>query len=100
MQYLKEKKQFYVQDLGSVHGTYLKVATDRSQLIRKGQHYQIGTDIYINIIDVQVPRYSNDVCVDTYDDFMTYIAREYASQTKIYGIEKTEFAKYMINKNN
>jgi hypothetical protein len=27
--YLKEPKAFYVQDLGSVHGTYIKVANER-----------------------------------------------------------------------
>jgi len=30
MSYLKEPRQFYVQDLGSVHGTYLKIDKDIS----------------------------------------------------------------------
>lgn len=38
--------------MGSVHGTYLKVFKDRSHKLRKGQNYQIGTDIYINITDI------------------------------------------------
>lgn len=31
---------------------------------------------------------------------MTYIAKEYASQTKVYGIDKSEFSKYLKNRNN
>ena len=42
--------------MGSVHGTYNKVAKDVSQQISKGQSYQIGTDVYFNIVDLQ---YSN-----------------------------------------
>lgn len=37
---------------------------------------------------------------DSYEDFMRFIAREYSSQTKIYGIEKHEFSKYLKARNN
>jgi Tfp pilus assembly protein PilZ len=53
--YLKEEQSFYVQDMGSVHGTYMKVQKDHSSLVKKGQNFQIGTDIYFNIVDLQYP---------------------------------------------
>ncbi|CDW86677.1 UNKNOWN [Stylonychia lemnae] len=88
-------------DLGSVHSTYLKVSKDYSHELRKGQNYQIGTDIYFNIIDLMSSNQnysSNQMIVNTYEDFMMYIAREYQSQTKIYGIEKHEYAKFLNQK--
>lgn len=50
--YLRQPKSFYVQDLGSVHGTFTKVSKDRSQKLRAGQNLLVGTDIYVNIIDI------------------------------------------------
>lgn len=49
--YLVEPKSFYIQDLGSVHGTYLKIGNDNSYPLKSGQNYLIGTDIYVNIVD-------------------------------------------------
>eukprot|EP00347_Sterkiella_histriomuscorum_P015015 403358636 len=114
LSYLKEPRQFYLQDLGSVHSTYYKVSKYFSQELRKGQNYQIGTDIYFNIVDIicswnqqqqksinnqQVNGFNNNPLgqqsLASYDDFMMYIAREYSFDTKIYGIEKQEFSKYL-----
>jgi hypothetical protein len=44
-----------VQDLGSVHGTHLKVGKDQGEVITKGQSYLIGTDIYFNVLDLTSP---------------------------------------------
>lgn len=37
---------------------------------------------------------------DDFDDFKMFLAKEYTSQTKIYGIQKSEYSKYIVNKKN
>jgi hypothetical protein len=65
--------------------------------VKKGQNYQIGTDIFFNIVEVQ---YSTAPASGpssqesaAHKDFMMYLAKEQATDTKIYGIE--EFAEYV-----
>lgn len=80
--YLRPAHGFYVQDLGSVHGTHLKVGKDQGEVIRKGQSYLIGTDIYFNVLDLTSPLNpayifsKSQRVITTYPDFMDYLAKE------------------------
>jgi hypothetical protein len=65
-----------------VHGTHLKVGKELGEVIRKGQSYLIGTDIYFNVLDLTSPlnpalvlNKSHRV-ITTYPDFMDYLAKE------------------------
>ena len=46
--------------MGSVHGTYLKIFKNKSRILSKGQNFQIGTDIYINVVEIQNQDYSEE----------------------------------------
>ena len=85
--------------MGSIHGTYLKVFKDQSQAIFKGENYLIGTDIYFNIVDIQYPTHAVN-SEEVFEDFYQYLAREYASSTKIYGIDKTKLQEYATTNQN
>jgi hypothetical protein len=69
--------------MGSVHGTYLKIEREGGHECSKGQNYLIGTDIYFNVIDIQTPSQTlsskSYSLFDSKEEFMTYIAKEYAS---------------------
>mmetsp|Transcript_31797 Transcript_31797/g.31085 ORF Transcript_31797/g.31085 Transcript_31797/m.31085 type:complete len:215 (+) Transcript_31797:990-1634(+) len=93
--------------MGSIHGTYMKVGLEQQEILRKGQNYLVGTDIYFNIIDIQVPSgaqkdslWEKNKKNDKYEEFFSYIAKEYISQTKIYGIDKAQFQGYLKHHNN
>lgn len=51
--YLIQQRQFYIQDLGSTHGTYAQISESDKYQVRKGQSYLIGADIYLNVIELQ-----------------------------------------------
>jgi hypothetical protein len=65
-----------------VHGTHIKVRKDQGEVIRKGQSYLIGTDIYFNVLDLTYPLNPALVLnksprvITTYTDFMDYLAKE------------------------
>ncbi len=61
-------------------------------MILKGQNYQIGTDIFFNILDIQQ---ASDKNGSNEKEFMQYIAREYMNETRIYGIEPHQFKMYL-----
>ena len=57
--FLRPKRSFTIQDMGSVHGTYIQMETIQSekvklddQVVRKGQNYLIGSDIFMNVIEL------------------------------------------------
>lgn len=52
--YLRKPRRFYLQDMGSIHGTFVQLMFGQSRRMFKGQTYQIGgAEIYLNIIDVR-----------------------------------------------
>ena len=54
--YLRKPRNFYIQDMGSIHGTFVKLKHNQYRKLIKGQTYQIGgTEIFMNIIDVKLP---------------------------------------------
>ena len=51
LSFLRKPRKFYIQDMGSVHGTYLKLKHQEQKKLLTGQTYQIGgTEVYINIM--------------------------------------------------
>ena len=77
LSFLRESRKFYVQDLGSVHGTFIKAQRAQTQFIRKGQTYLIGNDVYINIEELCNPRpnmVSNENQIRQLEDFYSYLA--------------------------
>jgi hypothetical protein len=58
------------------------VGKDQCEVIRKGQSYLIGTDIYFNVLDLIYPLNPSYVLnkgqrvITIYADFMDYIAKE------------------------
>lgn len=55
--YLRKPRNFYIQDMGSIHGTFIKMKHNQFRKIIKGQTYQIGgAEIFLNIIDVKLPK--------------------------------------------
>jgi hypothetical protein len=77
---LRPARGFYVQDLGSVHGTYIKVSKDHGENMKKGQAYLIGTDIYFNVVELILPLdpeiLKSRKVVSTTQDFMNYLYKE------------------------
>lgn len=57
LSYLITPRHFYIQDMGSTHGTYVRMTDEPSlkqhQFVRKGQSYLIGADIYLNVVELQ-----------------------------------------------
>ena len=55
--YLRQERNFFVQDMGSVHGTFVLLRHGKARTLHKGQTYQVGSsEIYLNIIDARLPR--------------------------------------------
>ena len=50
LSYLSEPKKFWVEDVGSIFGTYIRVKGSAS--LMKGQTYIVGADVSFNIVDV------------------------------------------------
>ena len=51
LSFLRKPRKFYIQDMGSIHGTYLKLKHREQKKLLTGQTYQIGgTEVYINIM--------------------------------------------------
>jgi hypothetical protein len=49
--FLRKPRKFYIQDMGSIHGTYVKLRHQEQKKLLTGQTYQIGgTEVNINII--------------------------------------------------
>jgi len=51
--FIKEPKKFWIVDLGSSFGTYVKLKAETLHPLEKGQTYLVGLDTYFNIIDVK-----------------------------------------------
>ena len=49
LSFIKEPRLFWIVDLGSVCGTYLKVSHDDPVELQEGQTYLVGNDINIDI---------------------------------------------------
>lgn len=81
--YLRKPRNFYIQDVGSIHGTYIKMKQNQFRKLLKGQTYQIGgTEIYLNILEVQLPSRKIKIDDENTDDdverlFMKYLGREF-----------------------
>lgn len=51
--------------MGSLHGTFIKMKYNQFKKILKGQTFQIGgTEIFLNILDVQLPSKSLKIAAD------------------------------------
>ena len=99
--FLRKPRKFYIQDMGSVHGTYVKLKCRQQKKLLTGQTYQIGgTEVYINILQVQLPNKQMKIEETRQNDyektFMRYLSQEYLSGTQIYGLPKDS---YICNSN-
>ena len=55
--YLRQERNFYVQDMGSVHGTFILLRHGKPRSLHRGQTFQVGSsEIYLNMIDARLPR--------------------------------------------
>lgn len=54
--YLKyiEPRKFWLADLGSSFGTYIKLKSELIHPLEKGQTFLVGLDTYFNIIEVKI----------------------------------------------
>jgi len=50
--FVKPKRAFWLADLGSVFGTYVRLKSNSLYSLAKGQTYLVGADTFFNIIDV------------------------------------------------
>ncbi|CAD8155911.1 unnamed protein product [Paramecium octaurelia] len=49
-QFLEEPKNVYIQDLGSIYGTYLRVFRQEPYLLSQDNKFSIGSETYFNIV--------------------------------------------------
>lgn len=49
------QRKFWIVDLGSVFGTYVKIKGKMNHALEKGQTYLVGADTYFNIINMNQP---------------------------------------------
>ena len=58
LRFVRRPRDFFIQDMGSTHGTYIQMGTFseknalESQTLQKGQNYLIGSDIYMNVLEL------------------------------------------------
>ena len=58
LSYIRQKRNFFIQDLGSTHGTFIQIShfSILKQTVHKGQNFLIGADIYLNILELQTTK--------------------------------------------
>ena len=81
--YLRKPRNFYIQDMGSIHGTFLKLNPDQKCTLKNGHNFQMGTEIYLNVLDVKLPSkwetIENNSPVDPFElVFMKFLGFEYS----------------------
>jgi hypothetical protein len=52
LRYLQEEKCFYLVDVGSIYGTYVKIKQYISTILNKGETFLIGADVNLNIVEL------------------------------------------------
>ena len=50
--FLKKAYSFYLQDLGSIFGTYIRLNLNRKMPLKKGEIYLIGPDLLFYITEI------------------------------------------------
>ena len=50
--YYREPHKFYITDVGSVYGTYIRITKESPAEVVKGQTFLVGADVTINVLDV------------------------------------------------
>ena len=104
LSYLRKPRNFYIQDMGSIHGTYIKMKQNQFRKLCKGQTYQIGgTEIYLNILEVILPSRKNKINDEKTEDdmetlFMKYLGREFSNGIQIHGLPKESYMHYNKSK--
>ncbi|KRW99875.1 SMAD/FHA domain [Pseudocohnilembus persalinus] len=56
LDFVRPEKKFYLVDIGSVYGTFIRVKPEEPQMVMKGQIYLIGADTQFNVTDMCVPQ--------------------------------------------
>ena len=80
--YVRLPRNFFIQDMGSTHGTFIQMGTYSEkqalecQIVEKGHNYLIGSDIYMNILELQLNK-STETDPTLYQEMMKFIANEY-----------------------
>ena len=82
--------------MGSIHGTFIKLKHLQFKRLLRGQTYQIGgTEIFLNIIDVQLPdrnvKIDDELENNAEETFMRYLEKEYNDGTQINGLPKESY---------
>ena len=51
---MKPERKFYIVDIGSVYGTYIKVSKRRDQILENKSEFMIGADskIFVEVRDL------------------------------------------------
>jgi len=100
--FIKEPKKFWIVDLGSSFGTYVKLKAENLHPLEKGQTYLVGLDTYFNIIDVKNVHSKSDNGKSQretisrrlhgdQDDFIKYLYQERVhNKCEIHGLTETE----------
>jgi hypothetical protein len=72
--YLRRPRSFYMQDMGSIHGTFVKMKHNEPKKLVRGLNFQLGgAEIYLNIIDVQLPSRNQQI---TFEHDQEYSSNE------------------------
>jgi hypothetical protein len=74
LSFVKERQAFWIVDLGSVCGTYLKVSHTDPVELQEGQTFLVGNDINIDI--ESVVSYSNLLMTENSEDSSNITIRD------------------------
>ena len=100
---VRPKFAFYIVDLGSAQGTFVKIKHEKSQVVEKGQVFLIGAETQFQILDVvhsHPESYSeeqlslienkNNLIQEDHQDFMEFLLHEKKNNTIIHGLSDEE----------
>ncbi|EAS04382.4 FHA domain protein (macronuclear) [Tetrahymena thermophila SB210] len=104
--FVRPKNSFYIVDIGSAQGTFIKIRYDKSQIIEKGQVFLIGAETQFHILEVNHHNFmQKDECREdsgamtnentgnmVYDenDFINFLLYEKKANTNIHGLTAEE----------
>lgn len=94
--FIKEPKKFWVTDLGSSFGTYLKLNPENIHPVMKGHTYLVGIDTIFNIVEVKnspvkKTKELNENYEGDQEEFLKFLFRERVyNKCEIHGMTETE----------
>ncbi|KAL4454184.1 hypothetical protein ABPG74_012141 [Tetrahymena malaccensis] len=104
--FVRPKNSFYIVDIGSAQGTFIKIRYDKSQIIEKGQVFLIGAETQFHILEVNHHNFmQKDECredsgvmtnenasnmMGDENDFINFLLYEKKANTNIHGLTAEE----------